>query len=34
VHKQKHLPQKRMTEESLVVINFEQVCLEFSFTKR
>jgi len=34
----KQLAQKRVTEESLVVINFEQVyrglCLEVSFTKR
>ena len=32
--KQKHLAQKHVTEESLVVINFEQICLEVSFTKR
>jgi len=30
----KHLAQKRVTEVSLVAINFEQVCLEVSFTKQ
>ena len=30
----KHLAQKRVIEESLVVINFEQVRLEVSFTKQ
>ena len=27
----KNLAQKRLTEESLVVINLEQICLEVSF---
>jgi len=29
-----HLAQKRVTEDRLVVINFEQACLKVSFTKR
>ena len=31
---EKHLAQKRVTVESIVVLSFDQVCLEVSFTKR